>query len=696
MRAWIGGTMTSLALSETVWMRLARTAWYVLYAGAWLILLASIPGLYLIGGEGLHAVGYVVESDAANQIFTGLTFVIILAVATGSLVLAWLLHRRVAHDSMALFVSYFLVLHAVSTAGPLEALDPFLPGIADFNVFILQPILFIPLSSLLYATFPDGRFVPAWTRLAFIIVCLLTIPITIMLSPDNWSAIVRDSMPALAALLFLLMFGLGGFFLYAQIHRYRRVSTPVQRQQTKWVLYGIAVWFTLIAISSPPWLYVQALPRGSVIPTWIAAASVVWALSTAVLPLTLAVSILRYRLYDIDLIINRTLVYGALTGSIVALYVLSVAAFGALFRSNLLVALLATAAAALVFQPLRARLQRAVNRLMYGERDEPYGVLTRLSRQLERSLSPEATLPAVVETIGQALKLPYVAVSLGPEGDRRVAASYGLPTETHDFPLLNRGDPIGVLQVSRRSPGESFEPQEIDLLQDLARQAGVAAQAVQLTRELQRARQELVSSREEERRRLRRDLHDGLGPTLAAIKAQAGAVRQLLHQDPDRAEVLVSELKSEIHSTIDEVRRLVYDLRPPALDELGLIEAIRRSAEQSGGGLPGLGPRFEIEAPAHLPSLPAAVEVAAFRIVQEAVTNVARHARADHCRISLQVDGELRLEVLDDGIGLPHEHASGVGLISMRERAEELGGSLHLERGPEGGTRLVARLPLRA
>jgi signal transduction histidine kinase len=238
--------------------------------------------------------------------------------------------------------------------------------------------------------------------------------------------------------------------------------------------------------------------------------------------------------------------------------------------------------------------------------------------------------------------------------------------------------------------------------------------AVRLTTDLQRSRERLVATREEERRRLRRDLHDGLGPTLASLALRLDAARKLVRRKPEDAEALLSRLKDQTQDTVGDVRRLVYGLRPPALDDLGLLAAVRQQAEGHGfvvhgfvvhgfpgdeatGAVDGRGLAFSLEAPEDLLPLPAAVEVAAYRIVQEALTNVARHARARTCRVRFSVDpagGVLELEVTDDGVGMAEGRRAGVGLSSMRERAEELGGTLAVEPGPEGGTRVLARLPM--
>jgi len=227
----------------------------------------------------------------------------------------------------------------------------------------------------------------------------------------------------------------------------------------------------------------------------------------------------------------------------------------------------------------------------------------------------------------------------------------------------------------------------------------MAASAVRLTSDLQRSRQRLVTALEEERRRLRRDLHDGLGPTLAGVTLEIGAARNLLGRDPAAADALLARLQAETKAATAEIRRVVYGLRPPALDELGLVGAIREEAgrfasAEHAGGKAGPGLLVSVEAPEHLDGLPAAVEVAAYRITLEALTNVARHADASRCTIHLTFHDGLELQVTDDGTGLPADYRAGVGLTSLRERAAELGGVCTIQSTPSGGTAVRAHLPI--
>ncbi|TFV80195.1 histidine kinase [Blastococcus sp. CT_GayMR20] len=460
----------------------------------------------------------------------------------------------------------------------------------------------------------------------------------------------------------------------AVVVRFRR-SRGAGRQQMKWFLFAIAP--------------VLALPVTESLPGWVGGGLLFWVLLGT--PVAVAVAVLRYRLDGIDVVIDRTLVYGTLTVLVVGIYVLVVGYLGVALRreDDLLVSLVATGIVAVLFAPLRDRLQRAVSRLLYGQRAEPYAALSRLGERLESTLAPDAVLPAIVSTVREALRLPYAAIRIE---DRIPVYTGDPPARTLDLPLLYQNRPVGELVLGLRPGEEGFAPADRRLLADLARQAGVAVSTVRLTADLQRSRERLVAAREEERRRLRRDLHDGLGAQLAGLTVQTGVLRGLMTRDPEAADALVAELRAELKAAIADIRRLVHGLRPPALDELGLVGALEQLAERIGSEDGGV--TVSVEVPDDLPDLPAAVEVAAYRIVSEALTNVVRHAgaRAAAVRLTAGTDS-LTVEVTDDGAGLPAAPTAGVGLSSMRERAAEMGGSCSVEPGPDGGTRVLARLP---
>jgi two-component system NarL family sensor kinase len=402
----------------------------------------------------------------------------------------------------------------------------------------------------------------------------------------------------------------------------------------------------------------------------------------------MALAILRYGVYEIDLVVRRTVVYGGLTLVLGVAYVGSVVIASALGGSRPLGAVPAAVLVALLFAPVRDRLQRASDRLLFGERDDPYAVISNLGERLDAS-DPSNMLPTLAETVAQTLRLSYVAIELERDEGREVVAQRGeLRGAPVILPLAYGGEQVGTISLGPRTPGERFTVSELRLFVDIARQAAVAAHAVLLTEDLQRSREQLITTREEERRRLHRDLHDGLGPTLAGISLQIGSARLLLARDLRAADRLLAQLVGETASAIADVRRLIYALRPPALDEFGLVPALRMQAER----FPDLDVR--VLAPDEIASLPAAVEVAAYRIATEALTNVSRHAEATNCTITLGVNGDLELEVRDDGVGMAPDWRPGVGVASIRERAAELGGTCDVASINGGGTRVVARLPL--
>lgn len=456
------------------------------------------------------------------------------------------------------------------------------------------------------------------------------------------------------------------------IVRFRR-SRGVERAQLKW--------FTFTGVMVVPIVFISSGAD-------VVLANIASSIAIMLFPLAIGVAIVRHQLFDIDLIINRSVVYGTLTLGVVGIYAGVVTLVATLLdRSGLGASVLAAGTVAVLFQPARQRLQRGVDRLTYGHRDDPYAVISRVGQAVETSPDVDEVLPTIAETIAHMLRLPGVTIEL--DGPPPVAVARGrLLGEPHTFPLTTHAGTIGRLLVSRRSPSQGLRPDELRLVSDLARQAAAAARAVQLNRELQQARTSLVRASEEERRRLHRDLHDGLGPSLAAVAMQVQASRNHLGPDAGDVDRELAVIGERVQATIDEVRRIAHGLRPPALDELGLGRAVREQAAHLTHGLD-----IDVRSD-ELGPLPAAVELAAYRIVQEALTNVIRHAGAESCWIILRRDDALTVTVDDDGHGLREAPPEGFGISSMRQRAEEVGGRLALGPRPEGGTRVRATLPL--
>lgn len=676
-------------------LRVARSVWLLTSLAAMLIFVVALPFRWAaflhpapVTLANLNALGLAPTAFAAYSLAWEIVF------AGAFAITGFVVFRHCGNEPFALFAAALMVVLGVANGAIAPATHALLgrhPAL-DFLIHTFEFITWCGLALFFYL-FPNGRFVPTWTRwlaVAILPIYLLWNYASGPWAPLNWPPWLILPLNGLIWLSWLL----------SQVYRYRRVSNPVERQQTKWIVFATAtiivtdiLLYFVIGSFVPG--YVFGSQSQSTLPgfEYSLLTTAIDGSISVLLPIALAFSIIRYRLWDLDLIINRTLVYGGLTALVAGAYVLVVGGLSALFqaRGNLLISLAATGVVAVLFQPLRQRLQRTVNRLMYGERDDPYAVLSRFGQRLEAVLAPDAVLPTIVETIAQTLKLPYVAILLRDNDTGAVAAMFGAPAgQPLVLPLTYQHQLVGELHVALRSPAEPFTPAEYRLLEDIAIQIGVAIHHVRLTADLQRSREQLVGAREEERRRLRRDLHDGLGPKLAGQTLKLEAALDAFDDKTETARTLLQETVSESQTIIAEIRRLVYGLRPPALDQLGLAGAVREQATQYQ--VAGL--QVTVHAPETLPPLPAAVEVAAYRIIQEALTNMARHAQARTCAVSLVLGKELQVEIVDDGRGLAPELRAGVGLASMRERAEEIGGSCGVEAaGAAGGTRVVARLP---
>jgi signal transduction histidine kinase len=620
----------------------------------------SAEGLQLaLAGLGLSAAALV----AAMAVLQTL-------VVVTSVVAALYLLRGPALSRFRLYLGFVLVFNATTGSGLLAALERLYPehtwlsGLEGLGWFALFPLAYL---------FPDGRFVPRWSR--WLVAAWVALYVVAMAVPEN----LGDG-PLVTVPLMLLL----ASCVVSQIYRYRKVSGAVERQQTKWVMVAVVLQLGYIATGSPP----EESPRGLVLDLLLALFSYGIA---AALPAAIAVAIARRRLYDVDLLISRTLIYGTLTLLVVGIYIAIVGGFGVLWRidGNPLLPLVATGLVAVAFNPLRQRVQRAVNRLVWGDRDDPHAVMAQLARRLGSAMPPDGALQTIVDTIGAAMKLPYVAITLTGDGIRAVHQPGGgsVPDQPAEYSLRYRDDEVGVLAVVPR-PGESFGTADRRALAELAGHAGVAVQALRSTLDLQHSRERIVAAREEERARLHRDLHDGLGPTLASLYQRIDAARVLLAKDPDAAHAVLDQAGRQVKATVDDVRRLVYALRPPVLAELGLAAAVEEACE-------GLDPGASVEVATELPALPAGVEVAAYRIAVEAVTNVVRHAGPCTCVVKIFAeDGVLVVSVLDDGVGITPGARPGAGLRSMRERAEELVGTFDVGPAEPRGTVVVARLPI--
>lgn len=411
----------------------------------------------------------------------------------------------------------------------------------------------------------------------------------------------------------------------------------------------------------------------------------------AVITVFLAIAILRYRLFDLDLIIHRTLIYAILSAISIAIYIGVVGYLGFLFKveNNLWQSLIAAGVVAVTFAPLRENVRQLVSRFVYGDREDPYLALTRLGGQLENAVEPSAALSLALENITRSLKVPYAALVLQVD-DKPIRTLENGTTRNpiQEFPLIYGGKPIGTLRVGTHSPGESLTPPDIRLLTDLSRPISSAAQAVILNAELEQARLRLVQEREATRRQLGRDLHDGLGHRLTALS------RRVEHLKGEEGQIPLDEIQAELTALTRQARQIAHQLFPPELELLGLPAALEERAHT----LPNI--RLSVQAaPDFPPKLTPAAEAALYYIALEALTNIQKHSQAQSGRIRLQVvagspNQHLEMVIQDDGIGFAPQNTPGIGLRSMSARAAELEGTCQVESIPGQGTLLRVRIPL--
>ncbi len=561
----------------------------------------------------------------------------------------------------------------------------FVAGVAGTTAFLG---LWATAAALLALSFPvplavlarHPRLVPG----CYALVLLITVPAQTLYLASGWGTLqgldrlyVAVNSPVLFALGGLILVGAGRTVLQA-------VRDRTMRRQGALVALGMGTTVGLNLLGN--------LLLGTEWPAWFAVGA--W----VPLPAALAVALVRGEFLDIRATVNRTLVFTSLTVLLLGLYATVVAAVAALVgRSGLVATLPATGLVAVAFSPARARLQAGVDRLLYGDRGDPARVLGALGRRLEAAVPPDQVLPTIAETVAEALRLPYVAIRTTGSDTGWLACERGEPPEQPErVPLVHQGRPVGELLVGPR-PGER-SPSDSDraLLGDIARQIAAAVSAAGLLTEIAASHHQLAVAREEERARLRHDLHDRLGSHLVGLSLQLDTLESRSQGSALSEQIQGAHVETE--RALNEVRRISRGLRPAELEELGLVAAIRAAAarvtvgEESNNGW-----RASVEAAVQMPPISPTTEAAAYHIAVEALTNAYRHSAGDQVEVRIGVDtggGCLKVEIIDNGRGVSDHGGEGVGLPSMRERAEQVGGHLEVSTRPAGGTIVRAGLPL--
>ncbi|MBK9179495.1 MAG: hypothetical protein IPM45_07915 [Acidimicrobiales bacterium] len=579
--------------------------------------------------------------------------------------------------------------HALAMAGfgwavQSIAVDPALPG-ADVAVWLVSwtlPVEVIVLNWMV-VTLPDARLPKGylrWPAIFSVAAPVLAVGVTMVTELDVSGSDFGDRTNPLAGGLsipgfvpFLLIAPTAVTCLWVAWVRWRRCSA-----ETRAAMRAVVV-FAAAGLAVP---FVVGLGPG------VGAAQVI----TSLLLLALIAVVLRHGVFGIDTVLERALAYSLLTGLLLVLYVALVALSDVLFERA--VPAVVAVSVALAALPIRDVLSRATARFVFGDRDRPQDVVEAVARRAADPGPPEEMLSDVIEEIAARLRLDHVVVRTTGHREALARAGQQQPTPVHQIEgdvvhvdLTHRGRLVGVLEAGARRGEDQLHLADVQALERLAPQIAGVVDAAATTAALRASRDRVVQVREEERRRLRRDLHDGLGPGLTGIAFTIDAARNTISADPDRADELLATARGELTDALAEVRRVVDGLRPPALDDLGLAGSIRQHASR----FPAIS--VVVQDDGTVGALPAAVEVAAYRIATEALTNTARHARAQNARVSLRTNGSFEVEVIDDGTTTT-AWTPGVGLSSMRERAAEVGGTLTTGPLPQGGGRVLARFPV--
>jgi signal transduction histidine kinase len=663
-----------------------------------------------LGALTLSAIDRTVARAVENGVFVGIFMAL---GAVGALVVGRQPRNAVGWILLAVAVAAGVAFAGGEYANHGTFADPgSLPGVAWawwVGDFVWVALLALPTTFLLLL-FPDGRVPsPRWRPVLWVVTAFVsTAMIVFALDPATYAGGRFENPLGVEALRpvarfmdgpgYSLLLVLAVLCAVSLVQRFRRADRQ-QRQQIKWFGFAVSILVAYFLIDAL--FEALGLPRGF----WLDTAGAVIAFGS--LPAGLGIAILRHRLYDIDVVINRTVLFGLLAAFITAIYVGIVIGIGSLVggRGNLFLSIVATAVVAVAFQPVRSRARHFANRLVYGKRATPYEVLSTFSDHLGEAYSAEDILPRIARMVGEATGAERARVWVRVGGELRSAAAWPdggdasaplgvkgaelpkFPGEERPYPVRHQGELLGALSVetSRREP---LNPTQEKLVTDLAGQVGLILRNVRLIEELRASRQRLVAAQDEERRRLERNIHDGAQQQLVALAVKIRLARTMAGRDVEKAQSLLEELQGETQDALENLRDLARGIYPPLLVDRGLAAALEAQARKV--------PFPVWVEPNGIGRYPAEAEATAYFCVLEALQNAAKYAEASSATVRLgQEDGHLVFSVVDDGRGFdPATTPPGSGLQNMTDRLEALGGTLVVASTPGRGTSVTGRIPI--
>ena len=709
--------MKARTASRLAWLAFGLTV--VLYAGALLLsLLNGMTDAAAVAGRDASSIGSILFHSAL------LSFAVV-----GVLVASRQPRNTISRIFLAIgltwqlwwFGATYLEYAIVTDPGSLPAPDV----VAALTNWLWAPAVGL-MGTFLILLFPDGRLPsPRWRVLAWLSALAIGLSsVADLFLPHSFTNIgfpntrnplgIEPLRPVLTVMGFAValippcMIGCA----VSLVQRFRR-SRGVERLQLKWLASAAAAVAASYVVF---WAVVIPFVSDPTPPLWAQLIREAASLSFALIPVAAGFAILKHRLYDIDVVINKTVVFGALAAFITAVYVAIVVGIGTLIgsgdRPNLGLSILATAIVAVAFQPVRERVQHFANRLVYGKRATPYEVLSEFSDRVAETYASDQVLPKMAKAIKDGTGAARAEVWLRSHDELRPAAT--CPEDTgsglHPLPLSDgrlpsfesadkaievrhQGELLGALTVTKPA-GEPLTPAEDKLLSDLASQAGLVLRNVGLTaellqrlEELKASRQRLVAAQDEERRRLERNLHDGAQQHLVALKTRLSLAKRMTERDPAKAQDLIARLEHEADEALETLRDLARGIYPPLLADQGLKAALEAHARKIS---------IPVEVTADdITRYPQEVEAAVYFCMLEALQNVGKYAQATHVTVRLQnEDDSLLFEVEDNGSGFDQTSVKpGSGLTNMRDRIEALGGTLSIRSAPGQGTRVTGSLP---